>query len=65
MQKSEISAKIKEDWGTVKFFCKKHDINLHTFKHVLYGHGKSKPITKVLIKYKYIKSEDELVREAV
>jgi len=26
-----ISKKIKEDWGTVLFFCKKHNLNIHTF----------------------------------
>jgi len=33
-----LSQKIKEDYGTLTFFCKKHQINISTFKIVIYGH---------------------------
>jgi len=55
-----ISQKIKNDYGTLVFFCKKHEINLHTFKRVLYGYGTSTRIANLLIKLGYIKCKDEL-----
>lgn len=62
MTKNEVSAKIKQDWGTVSHFCKKHGLNFKTFRHVLYGYGSSKPIIELLKKHNYIKSADELKR---
>jgi|GEM_PF-1762275 len=55
-----ISQRIKNDYGTLVFFCKKHGINLHTFKRVLYGYGTSTRIANLLIKLGYIKCKDEL-----
>ncbi len=55
-----ITEKIKEDYGTVTFFCKKHNLNIHTFRQVIYGYGTSKKITDLLKKYKYIKNANEL-----
>jgi len=55
-----ISQRIKNDYGTLVFFCKKHEINLHTFKRVLYGYGTSTRIANLLIKLGYIKCKDEL-----
>ena len=43
-----ITEKIKEDYGTVTFFCKKHNLNIHTFRQVIYGYGTSKKITDLL-----------------
>jgi len=58
-----ITNKIKEDWGTVVRFCKKHDININTFHVVIYGDGKSAPITNLLIKLGYIKNASELFKD--
>lgn len=59
-----VSKKIKEDYGTVAFFCKKHDINIHTFRQVIYGYGTSTKIVNLLIKHKYIKDANELKKAA-
>lgn len=64
MSKNSVSTKIKNDYGTLTFFCKKHDLNVQTFKQVLYGYGTSAKIIKILQKHKYIKSADELKRIA-
>lgn len=63
MLKNSVSIKIKDDYGTLTHFCKKHSLNLQTFKQVLYGYSKSKRIVEILKKHKYIKSADELTRE--
>ena len=55
-----LTQKIREDWGSVPFFCRKNDINYNTFKQVIYGYGTSKKITDLLKKYKYIKNANEL-----
>ncbi len=59
----QISKQIREDWGTVKHFCKKNDINHNTFDVVMNGVYKSKPIAKILIAYGYIKHADELMKD--
>lgn len=59
-----VSDKIKKDYGTITFFCKKHDINVHTFRQVIYGYGTSKKITDLLKKHKYIKNANELKKVA-
>ena len=56
----ELSKKIKDDWGTVKRFCEKNDINYNTYKQVVYGSGKSSRIVSILKKHKYIKTADDL-----
>ena len=56
--------KIKEDWGSMSFFCKKQDINYNTFRQVIYGYGTSSKIVNLLKKHKYIKSADELKKVA-
>lgn len=58
-----ISAKIKNDWGTMTHFCKKNDINYNTFKVVLYGHATSNPIIEKLKKHGYIKDASELQKK--
>ena len=58
-----LTQKIKEDWGSVSFFCKKQDINYNTFRQVIYGYGTSARIVNILKKHKYIKSADELQRK--
>ncbi|RRD53588.1 hypothetical protein [Campylobacter rectus] len=62
MLKNNVSTKIKNDYGTLVLFCKKHNLNLQTFKQVLYGYGKSQRVVEILLKHKYIKSADELTR---
>ncbi|MCT7405645.1 hypothetical protein [Aliarcobacter cryaerophilus] len=59
-----VSNKIKKDYGTITFFCKKHEINVHTFRQVIYGYGTSSKIVNLLKKHKYIKSADELKKVA-
>ena len=59
-----LTQKIREDWGTITFFCKKHEINVHTFRQVIYGYGTSSRIVNILKKHKYIKSADELKKVA-
>ena len=65
MLKNNVSVKIKNDYGTLTCFCKKHKLNLQTFKQVLYGYGKSKKIIDLLKKYKYIKDADELNSKSI
>ncbi len=55
-----LNDRIREDWGTATHFCKKHGINLNTFRVVIHGQGKSKPITDVLISYGYIRHADDI-----
>jgi len=55
-----LTDKIKDDYGTVKRFCAKNNINYNTYKQVVYLGATSAPIAKILIKHKYIKSADEL-----
>jgi len=61
---NQISEQIQDDWGTLKHFCKKNNINYHTFRHVLHGYGTSSKIVNLLKKHKYIKSADELKKVA-
>lgn len=62
MKKLIVSKKIRNDWGTLTHFCRKNNIQINTFKQVLYGYGKSKKITDLLIKSGYIKTEKDLER---
>ncbi len=55
---------IKEDYGTVKRFCKIHGINYRTYNVVCSGYSSSKKVTDALIKGGYIKSADELKRKS-
>ena len=49
------TAKIKEDYGTVKRFCKKNEINFNTYRVVKSGNGSSKKIEKILKIKGYLK----------
>ncbi|MCI6988720.1 MAG: hypothetical protein MR902_04005 [Campylobacter sp.] len=53
-----ISKKIRDDYGTLVCFCKKNNLNLNTFKQVLYGYAKSKTIMDLLVKKGYISEKD-------
>ncbi len=59
-----VSEKIRKDYGTVAFFCRKNGINYNTFKQVIYGYGTSSKIVNLLKKHKYIKNADELRKVA-
>lgn len=59
-RRTEISAKIIEDWGTVTHFCRKNDINYNTFDVVMNGMGTSKRITDILIAHGYIKDASQM-----
>jgi len=58
-----LAQKIKEEWGSMSFFCKKNGINYNTFRQIIYGYGTSSKIVNILKKHKYIKSADELKKE--
>jgi len=58
----EITKKIRQEWGTVRHFCRKHNINNRTFGVVMGGNGKSKPITDLLIEHGYLADANELNR---
>ncbi len=55
-----VTQKIRDDWGTLTHFCKKHDINIHTFKQVIYGFGTSSRIESILVENGYIKNINDL-----
>ena len=46
--------KIREEWGTVKRFCRENNINYNTFKVFNSGNGLSKRIENILKKYGYL-----------
>ncbi len=58
----ELTVKIKNDYGTVKRFCKENDINYKTYNVVASGFASSERITQILISHGYIKDADELVK---
>ncbi len=60
---TNLTEKIKNDWGSVKRFCKENDINYNTWKVVRSGNGKSSRIINILKKHKYIKSEKDLEKK--
>ncbi len=55
-----ISKQIKERFGTLKHFAKVAGINPDSLSVILCGGGKSTPCTAALIKYGFIKSEEDL-----
>ena len=57
---TDLSRKIKYDYGSIKRFCRLVGINLNTYKVVVSGHGTSGTIANILIDLKYIKNADEL-----
>ena len=59
-KKSIISTRIKDDYGTVKFFCKKHDLNYNTVSAVIYGVQRSKKITKLFKELNYLRDESDI-----
>jgi len=61
---TDMTAAIKEDYGTVKRFCKLHDINYKTYNVVCSGYASSKKIVDALLKGGYIKSADELKKKS-
>ncbi|PSM52764.1 hypothetical protein CBLAS_0890 [Campylobacter blaseri] len=59
---TDLTKKIKKDYGSLKFFLEKNNINRNTYNVVVRGYGSSKRIIDVLIKHNYIESEEELKR---
>lgn len=59
----QIKKAIQFDYGTVKRFCRIHDINYATWDVVMNGTSKSARITDLLIDKGYLKHADELIRE--
>jgi hypothetical protein len=54
MNRAELTAKIRHEYGTVKRFCFTNGINYNTWNVVMQGRGKSKRITDILISQGYI-----------
>ena len=59
-----VSRKIIAEWGTIKHFCNKNDINYSTMKQVLYNNATSAPIVAKLKKHKIIKNATELKKKS-
>ena len=53
-----LSSRIREEYGTVKHFCKKHGISYHTYKNVAIGYKVSANLENTLKSEGFIK-EDE------
>jgi hypothetical protein len=60
---SPVTQKIRKDYGTLVCFCNKNNLNVATFKQVIGGHHRSRPVEKLLIEKGYIKSADEILKE--
>lgn len=60
----DISKMIKKDYVTVQNFCEKHDIKYNTYKGVVNGNHKSSTIVNILIEHGYIKSANDLLKNA-
>lgn len=43
-----LSGRIREEYGTVKHFCKKHNISYHTYKNVAIGYKVSANLENML-----------------
>jgi hypothetical protein len=50
------SAKIRDEWGTIKRFCRVNGINYNTYKVVKSGNGTSPRIVRILKKYGYLEA---------
>ena len=59
-----VSEQIKDQFGTLKHFAKVAKINHGSLRVVLAGKAKSKPCTDALIKYGFITSPDDLIKDA-
>lgn len=57
---NDLTTRIREDWGTLRHFCKVHGINDNTLRVVRGGHGKSARVVKVLKDAGYIESEEDI-----
>ncbi|WP_294962343.1 hypothetical protein [Sulfurimonas sp.] len=61
---TKLTMKIKDEYGSVKRFCEKNNINLNTYKVVISGNGTSSKIANILINHRYITSADDLKKAA-
>ena len=59
---TSLSQRIREDWGTVKHYCRKRGINPNTLKQVVYGYNASQQILDTLIADGYVKDREDLLR---
>lgn len=60
MQKSTLSKNIRNDWGTIKRFAEKNNLNYQYVRNTLAGQTDIKIITQTLIEMGYIASIDDL-----
>lgn len=55
-----ITEKIREDWGTMKHFCKKNDVPYESLRVMLGGIQKSQQCVDALISHGYITKASDL-----
>jgi|GEM_PF-5056707 len=55
-----LTAKIKDEFGTLKHFSKIAGINVESLSVIIYGNAKSKPVVDALIKYGFISKASDL-----
>ena len=55
-----ITQRIKEEYGTVKFFCKKNNLNYNTVVAVMYGVQRSPKILKILKEKGFLRADSEI-----
>ena len=58
-----LTQRIKEDWGTVKHFCRKNDINYNSLRAAMNGVPYYTAITQKLIDMGYINSPEEITQK--
>jgi len=56
-----VGEKIKADYHNMKTFCEEYGFNYHTFRNVLYGIHKSRPIALKLVALGYIDHPRDLI----
>lgn len=55
-----LTKRIKDQFGSLKHFCKVAKINPQSLSVIIYGNAKSQPCVDALIKYGFIKSASDL-----
>ncbi len=55
-----LTKQIKDDFGTLKHFCKVTGINVGSLSVIMTGSGKSQPCVDALIAHGYIKKASDL-----
>ncbi|MDQ7084420.1 MAG: hypothetical protein Q9M36_05610 [Sulfurovum sp.] len=54
-----LGQKIIAEYGSIKHFAKVIDVNLNTLKVIIYGKGKSAPITAKLVELGLVPKADD------